>query len=108
MRALNDPNAFPHSDLILLRAAAEPGSTLTPKQLLARAELWQPWRAYTVILLWRHYASTHKKVIKKQAIKKQTVKKQAIKRQSIEKPSIKKLPISTISNKEQSNQDSRS
>ncbi len=57
MRALDDPNAFPHSDLILRRAAAEPGQTLTPKQMLARAEAWQPWRAYAVILLWRHYAS---------------------------------------------------
>lgn len=57
MRALDDPNAFPHSDLILRRAAAAPGQTLTPKQLLVRAEAWQPWRAYAVILLWRHYAS---------------------------------------------------
>lgn len=57
MRALNDPNAFPHSDLILRRAAAAPGETLTAKQLLQRAESWQPWRAYAVILLWRRYQS---------------------------------------------------
>lgn len=57
MRALNDPNAFPHSDLILRRAATVPDETLTAKQLLDRAEPWQPWRAYTVILLWRHYGS---------------------------------------------------
>lgn len=56
MRALNDPNAFPHSDLILRRAAAPGDTTLTPKQLLQRAEAWQPWRAYAVMLLWRHYA----------------------------------------------------
>ncbi len=56
MRALNDPNAFPYSDLILLRAAAPPGKPLTPKQLLALSEQWQPWRAYAVILLWRLYA----------------------------------------------------
>ena len=56
MRALNDPNAFPYSDLILRRAAAEQeGETLTPKQLKERAEPWQPWRAYTVILLWRNH-----------------------------------------------------
>lgn len=55
MRALNDPNAFPHGDLILRRAAASAGGTLTPKQLLARAEPWQPWRAYAVLLLWRGY-----------------------------------------------------
>lgn len=55
MRALNDPNAFPYSDLILRRAAAADGATLTPKQLRERAEPWQPWRAYSVILLWRNH-----------------------------------------------------
>ena len=55
LRVLNDPNAFPHSDLILRRAAAPSGETLTPKSLLARAEAWKPWRAYAVILLWKHY-----------------------------------------------------
>ena len=60
MRALNDPNAFPHSDLILRRAATEPGETLTPKQLHQRAEPWQPWRAYCVILLWRYYGHLKK------------------------------------------------
>lgn len=55
MRALNDPNAFPYSDLILRRAAAPEGETLTPKQLKERAEPWQPWRAYSVILLWRNH-----------------------------------------------------
>ncbi|MDO8273583.1 MAG: DNA-3-methyladenine glycosylase 2 family protein, partial [Gammaproteobacteria bacterium] len=56
LRALNDPDAFPHADLILLRAAALPDETLTPAQLLQRAEKWRPWRAYVVMLLWRHYA----------------------------------------------------
>ncbi len=60
MRALNDPNAFPYSDLILRRAAHPEGETMTPKQLLARSEPWQPWRAYAVIFLWRHYASLKK------------------------------------------------
>ncbi|MGI9251948.1 MAG: DNA-3-methyladenine glycosylase 2 family protein [Pseudohongiellaceae bacterium] len=59
MRALSDPNAFPHSDLILRRAAAsKAGQTLTPRQLLAKAEAWQPWRAYAVRLLWKHYQQT--------------------------------------------------
>lgn len=56
LRALNDPDAFPHADLILLRAATADGTTLTPKELLNRAEQWRPWRAYAVMLLWRHYA----------------------------------------------------
>lgn len=58
LRVLNDPNAFPHSDLILRRAAAPKGETLTAKQLLERAEAWRPWRAYAVILLWKHYQQT--------------------------------------------------
>jgi AraC family transcriptional regulator of adaptative response / DNA-3-methyladenine glycosylase II len=57
MRALADPNAFPHSDLILLRAAADIDETLTPRMLKARAEPWQPWRAYAVLLHWRGYAA---------------------------------------------------
>lgn len=56
LRALNDPDAFPHADLILLRAAAGPGKTLTPKQLLEKSQKWRPWRAYVVMLLWRDYA----------------------------------------------------
>ncbi|MDP1932288.1 MAG: AlkA N-terminal domain-containing protein [Gammaproteobacteria bacterium] len=56
LRALNDPDAFPHADLILLRAAAADGETLTPGQLLIKAERWRPWRAYVVMLFWRHYA----------------------------------------------------
>jgi len=60
MRALNDPNAFPYSDLILCRAASAPGEPLTPKQLLSLSLPWQPWRAYAVILLWRHYGDAYK------------------------------------------------
>lgn len=56
LRALNDPDAFPHADLILLRAAAAPEETLTPKQLLEKSQAWRPWRAYVVMLLWRDYA----------------------------------------------------
>lgn len=55
MRALNDPNAFPYSDLILRRSVSS--EELTPKQLLALSEAWQPWRAYAVILLWKHYGT---------------------------------------------------
>lgn len=55
LRALNDPDAFPDADLILLRAAATPGGSLTPKQLQERSHAWRPWRAYAVMLLWREY-----------------------------------------------------
>ena len=49
MRALGEPDAFPSSDLGLLRALA----LGTPRELEQRAEAWRPWRAYAVIYLWR-------------------------------------------------------
>jgi len=53
MRALREPDAFPHSDLALLRAAAGPdGVRPSPEALLARAEAWRPWRAYAAAHLW--------------------------------------------------------
>lgn len=53
MRALREPDAFPHSDLALLRAAADlEGRRPTPDALLARAEAWRPWRAYAAAHLW--------------------------------------------------------
>ncbi|MGH8292830.1 MAG: AlkA N-terminal domain-containing protein [Gammaproteobacteria bacterium] len=52
MRAFNEPDAFPASDLVLLRAAAD-GKPLTPAALLKRAENWRPWRAYAAMYLWR-------------------------------------------------------
>jgi AraC family transcriptional regulator of adaptative response / DNA-3-methyladenine glycosylase II len=49
MRALGEPDAFPASDLGLLRAAGQ----RDPRQLLARAESWRPWRAYAAMYLWQ-------------------------------------------------------
>lgn len=57
MRALGHPDAFPAEDLALQRVASLDGSTLTTKQLRAVAEAWRPWRAYTVIHLWRDAAA---------------------------------------------------
>ena len=53
MRALGDPDAFPHSDLGLLNAL----KIEKPAALLARAEAWRPWRAYAALHLWHGYAS---------------------------------------------------
>lgn len=64
LRVLNDPNAFPCSDLILRCAAAPKGEALTAKKLLQRAEPWKPWRAYAVILLWKHYQTLKEKKVK--------------------------------------------
>jgi len=53
MRALKDPDAFPHSDLGLLRAFDSPGDErMLPAELKSRAEAWRPWRAYAALLLW--------------------------------------------------------
>lgn len=51
MRALGAPDAFPASDLVLLRAAGG-GERTTPGRLRQRAEAWRPWRAYAAICLW--------------------------------------------------------
>ncbi len=54
LRALRDSDAFPAADVALLRnpAVAHEGKRPTPKALLARAEIWRPWRAYAAQHLW--------------------------------------------------------
>lgn len=53
MRALKHPDAFPSSDLGLLRAFDVSGrDRLKPAALAAMAEEWRPWRAYAALLLW--------------------------------------------------------
>ncbi len=49
MRALAWPDAFPHTDLGVMKALREKD----PKRVLAAAEAWRPWRAYAVMHLWR-------------------------------------------------------
>ena len=52
MRALGDADAFPETDLGVIRAAERLGLPATPASLRARAETWRPWRAYAVQYLW--------------------------------------------------------
>jgi AraC family transcriptional regulator of adaptative response / DNA-3-methyladenine glycosylase II len=53
MRVLKDPDAFPASDLGLLRAFDEQGGRrMRPAELAKRAEAWRPWRAYAALLIW--------------------------------------------------------
>jgi AraC family transcriptional regulator of adaptative response / DNA-3-methyladenine glycosylase II len=53
LRAAGEPDAFPSSDVGLLRGAAgRIGSRPSPAELLARAERWRPWRAYAAQHLW--------------------------------------------------------
>jgi AraC family transcriptional regulator of adaptative response / DNA-3-methyladenine glycosylase II len=49
MRALSWPNAFPHTDYGVLKAMGEKNA----RKALARASVWQPWRAYAVMHLWQ-------------------------------------------------------
>ncbi len=48
MRALGNPDAFPASDLGLMKAL----SLSHPKHLTAVAEAWRPWRSYAAVHLW--------------------------------------------------------
>jgi AraC family transcriptional regulator of adaptative response / DNA-3-methyladenine glycosylase II len=57
LRALDDPDAFPASDLVLRRVAARGGPPLTASALGARAAAWRPWRGYAVLHLWREAAA---------------------------------------------------
>jgi AraC family transcriptional regulator of adaptative response / DNA-3-methyladenine glycosylase II len=53
LRAAREPDAFPASDVGLLRGAAgASGSRPSPAELLERAERWRPWRAYAAQHLW--------------------------------------------------------
>jgi AraC family transcriptional regulator, regulatory protein of adaptative response / DNA-3-methyladenine glycosylase II len=58
MRALREPDAFPASDLSLLRALETSAGRPKPAQLLTRAEAWRPWRAYAALRLWLQPDST--------------------------------------------------
>lgn len=48
IRLGRDRDAFPASDIGLIRAA----NVATPAELLALAEAWRPWRAYAAVYLW--------------------------------------------------------
>jgi AraC family transcriptional regulator of adaptative response / DNA-3-methyladenine glycosylase II len=53
LRAVREMDAFPATDIGLLRGAASLGGTrVTPVNLLDRAEVWRPWRAYAAQHLW--------------------------------------------------------
>jgi AraC family transcriptional regulator of adaptative response / DNA-3-methyladenine glycosylase II len=49
MRALSWPDAFPHTDLGVMKALGEKSA----RKVLAAGEAWRPWRAYAVMQLWQ-------------------------------------------------------
>jgi len=52
LRAFSEPDAFPASDVGLLRAMSTPSGRPTPDELTAKAEAWRPFRAYAAQHLW--------------------------------------------------------
>jgi AraC family transcriptional regulator of adaptative response / DNA-3-methyladenine glycosylase II len=57
MRVLKYPDAFPATDLGLLKALMHPERT-TPAVIRQRAEAWRPWRAYAAMLMWNSLATS--------------------------------------------------
>ena len=53
MRALSWPDAFPHTDLGVMKALGE----TAPRAVLAAGDAWRPWRAYAVMHLWQSLRS---------------------------------------------------
>lgn len=52
MRGLGYRDAFPASDLGVLRALETSRGRPTPQEAIRIAEAWRPWRAYAVLHLW--------------------------------------------------------
>jgi AraC family transcriptional regulator of adaptative response / DNA-3-methyladenine glycosylase II len=52
LRAVRETDAFPASDIGLLRGAARGGVRPSPAALQGLAEPWRPWRAYAAQHLW--------------------------------------------------------
>ena len=52
MRGLGEPDAFPASDLGIVKALSGAGQPLKPAHIRKMAERWRPWRSYAAMLLW--------------------------------------------------------
>ncbi|WP_374384949.1 AlkA N-terminal domain-containing protein [Dongia sp.] len=53
LRVVREPDAFPASDIGILRGATPAGGQRpSPQALLQQAEKWRPWRAYAAQHLW--------------------------------------------------------
>jgi AraC family transcriptional regulator of adaptative response / DNA-3-methyladenine glycosylase II len=62
LRALREPDAFPPTDVGLMRAlAGADGRRPNTAELLNLAERWRPWRAYAAQHLWASDATSSPK-----------------------------------------------
>ncbi len=52
MRGLGDADAFPASDLGIVKALSAAGQPFKPAHIRKMAERWRPWRSYAAMLLW--------------------------------------------------------
>ncbi|MCK9689721.1 Ada metal-binding domain-containing protein [Scleromatobacter humisilvae] len=81
LRVLGWPDAFPATDIGLLKALGLAQARDAP-QAIAMAESWRPWRSYAVIALWRALESDDPSpapapVKKRNAVRKTTAKESA-------------------------------
>lgn len=56
LRAFGEADAFPASDLGLLKAPVWGAEGIDARRLQLRAEAWRPWRAYAAAHLWHNYS----------------------------------------------------
>jgi len=54
MRAFGEPDAFPATDLGVRKSLAVDGTLPRPRDVIAMAEAWRPWRAYATMHFWSH------------------------------------------------------
>ncbi len=57
LRTLGWPDAWPASDIALLKALGQPAGARDPAAGTAIAEAWRPWRGYAVFKLWHSLES---------------------------------------------------
>ncbi|MDX2167778.1 MAG: AlkA N-terminal domain-containing protein [Deltaproteobacteria bacterium] len=61
MRALGEPDAFPHGDLGLRAALGNGSGPVSSAALAEAAEAWRPWRAYAAMHLWQTLGASDQK-----------------------------------------------
>lgn len=55
MRTLREPDAFPATDLVLMKMLSPIDRKITKAECETRSEPWRPWRAYAAMHLWHSY-----------------------------------------------------